>query len=90
MRKILLFFTFELKGKILEIERERLLKYELINSGNDASKSIVTDKIIPHKGYVTLDITDDVGEGEGAEKRYLKSEKGWDKVLKGLKKMLES
>jgi hypothetical protein len=37
-----------------------------------------------------LSITDDVGQGEGAEKRYSRSLKGWDKVLKGLKELVES
>ena len=39
------------------------------------------------KGVTTLHISDDVGLGEGSEERYERSEKGWDKVLNGLKKL---
>ena len=88
-RTFLYFFTFELKGKILEAEPSKLLKYTLKNS-KSPGKSIVTDTLSYEKGVTTLSITDDIGQGAGSEKRYIKSVKGWDKVLKGLKELVES
>jgi len=90
-RKILLIFNFELKGKILEIEPEKLLKYNLKNSSDDSkTTSTVTDKLSYKDGKTILDITDDVGKGKGAKERYEKSGKGWDKILTGLKEFIES
>jgi hypothetical protein len=40
-------------------------------------------------GVTTLTVTDDVGQGEGAQKRYARSQKGRDRVLRGLKKLVE-
>jgi len=31
-----------------------------------------------------------VGDAEGAEKRIKRSDKGWDKILKGLKEFIEN
>ncbi len=87
-RSFLFFFTFEMNGKILEIEPQKLLRYNLKNSSS--GKSTVTDKLSYANGITTLSITDDVGQQQGAEKRYNRSVKGWDKVLKGLKKFIES
>ncbi len=80
-----------MNGTILEIEPGKLLKYNLINddSKDTPSSSTVTDELTYEKGITTLSITDDVGKGEGAEDRYEKSMKGWDKVLKGLKELVE-
>ena len=77
-----------MSGEILEIEKEKLLKYNLKNSGSSTT-SIVTDELTYVKGVTTLHISDDVGLGEGSEKRYERSERGWDKVLNGLKKLVE-
>jgi uncharacterized protein YndB with AHSA1/START domain len=89
--KIFLFKKITLRGKILAIQPERLLKYTLNNEGKEggSSFSTVTDELIYRNGETTLTIADDVGIGEGAEKRYRMSVKGWDKVLKGLKKLVE-
>ncbi len=88
--KIFLFFPIELTGEILEIEPGSLLKYKLKNaSDKNGSFSVVTDRLTYDQGLTTLDIHDDVGTGEGAKERYLKSLKGWEKVLKSLKKMIE-
>jgi len=81
-----------MKGKILKIEPEKLLQYNLKNgSGNDeaAGKSIITDVLTYEKGETTVSISDNVGSGEGAEKRFTRSKKGWDKILNGLKKEVE-
>ncbi|MFD0749950.1 SRPBCC domain-containing protein [Mucilaginibacter calamicampi] len=81
---------FEMKGKILKAVPGKLLKYTLKNGkGEDASQSTVTDELTFENGHTLLTITDDVGSGDGAEKRYHRSVKGWQKVLKGLKKLVE-
>lgn len=77
----------EMKGEIKKAEPGKLLQYTLSNKGG--SVSTVTDELKFAHGVTTVHITDDVGQGEGAEKRYQRSVKGWDKVLKGLKKFVE-
>lgn len=85
-----LIFKIELKGKIEKIEKEKLLQYTLKNaSRNDGSFSTVTDTLTYENGKTILEITDDVGNGKDAEKAFRKSGKGWDKILKGLKKLVE-
>ncbi len=81
----------ELKGNIVAIEPQRLLKYTLGNASDDSSKSFstITDELSHIDGKTILNVSDDVGRGEGAEKRYKRSMKGWDKVLQGLKKVVE-
>ncbi|MDQ8054401.1 MAG: SRPBCC domain-containing protein [Pedobacter sp.] len=85
------FIKFKLTGKILAIEPEKLLKYTLKNASDkeNTSFSTVTDELHYANGITTLTITDDIGQGEGAEKRYARSVKGWEKVLKGLKRLVE-
>ena len=90
--KILLVKKFEMNGMILKIEKNKLLKYTLKNGKQEDDSegfSTVTDILSYENGETTVTILDDVGSGEGAEKRYERSEKGWDKVLKGLKKTVE-
>jgi uncharacterized protein YndB with AHSA1/START domain len=87
-RTFLFFFEYELKGKIIEAQPSKLLKYTLKNS-KSSGESIVTDTLSYEKGITTVSITDDVGQEEGAEKRYKRSVKGWDMVLKGLKEVAE-
>jgi uncharacterized protein YndB with AHSA1/START domain len=81
----------ELRGEILAIEPERLLKYTLKNSEDEQadSTSTVTDRLEYANGETLVSITDDVGAGEGSEKRYEKSVQGWDNVLSGLKALVE-
>ncbi len=86
--KLFLVFPIEMKGKIEEIQKEKLLKYTLSN-GKSNTHSTVTDELSYENGITTLSISDDVGQGEGAEKRYKKSVKGWEKVLKRLKELVE-
>jgi uncharacterized protein YndB with AHSA1/START domain len=85
--KILLIKKIEMNGHILAIDPGKLLKYNLVNQ--DGSTSTVTDTLEYHNGITTLSITDDVGSGDGAEERYERSQKGWDKVLAGLKELVE-
>jgi uncharacterized protein YndB with AHSA1/START domain len=90
--KIFLIKKIEMKGKIVKIEPEKLLQYILKNGGssdNSSNFSTVTDELIYENGVTTLSITDDIGIGEGAEKRFQRSQKGWDKILEGLKKLVE-
>jgi uncharacterized protein YndB with AHSA1/START domain len=80
----------EMKGKIIKAEPGKLLKYSLTNGkGADASTSTVTDELTYENGKTILSIHDNVGHGEGAKKRYHRSVKGWHKVLKGLKVLVE-
>jgi len=88
--KYMLLKSIEMNGEIVEIEPDHILKYTLKkNEGEKNTYSIVTDKLSFKNGITTISITDDVGQGEGAEKRFKKSEKVWAKVLKGLKKVVE-
>jgi len=80
----------EMKGKIIKAQPGKLLKYSLKNGkGADATTSTVTDELTYENGKTTLSISDNVGDGEGAEKRYHRSVKGWHKVLKGLKELVD-
>jgi uncharacterized protein YndB with AHSA1/START domain len=90
--KMFLIIPFEMKGKIEQIEPGKLLQYTLKNGkDNDPSSGIstVTDVLTYQNGETTVSVTDDVGEGENAERRYNRSVKGWEKVLAGLKKTVE-
>lgn len=88
--KVFWIIPIEMKGVVNKIEPGKLLQYTL-NNKSDGKKttSTVTDKLTYTDGITTLSITDDVGQGEGAEKRYERSIKGWDKVLNGLKAYIE-
>ena len=81
----------ELHGEIVAIEQERLLKYTLKNSEDEDtdSTSTVTDRLEYVNGETVVSITDDVGVGAGAEKRYEKSVQGWGNILSGLKAIVE-
>lgn len=88
--RIFLFMKVELKGRIVNIEPEKYLKYVLRNaSDKGGSLSTVTFQLSPANGITTLNVEDDVGQGPGAEKRYKRSDKAWDKVLNGMKKLVE-
>ncbi|WP_295797236.1 SRPBCC domain-containing protein [Mucilaginibacter sp.] len=88
--RMFLIFPIEMKGRILKIEPGKLLQYNLKNTGDkSATFSTVTDTLTYKNGKTTVSITDDVGVGEGAAKRFEKSKKGWEKILKGLKAVVE-
>src|SRR3954465_12580202 len=70
--RMFLVMKVELKGTIEKIEPGKLLKYKLNHRGN-AGHSTVTDEIVTENGATVLKITDDVGAGKGAEKRYRRS-----------------
>ena len=86
--KLVWLFPIELKGTIRKIAPGKLLQYELQNHGSQG-RSLVTDELIDENGKTRLKITDDVGTEKGAEKRYGRSMKGWDKILSGLKETVE-
>ncbi len=86
--RMFLIIPIEMNGRIQEIEPGRLLKYTLENR-HSGTFSTVTDRLNYEDGETVLSISDDVGEGDGAEQRYNRSQKGWDKVLTGLKNLLE-
>jgi uncharacterized protein YndB with AHSA1/START domain len=88
--KMFWIFNIEMKGVIIQAEPGKLLQYSLFNkSDGKETTSTVTDELTFANGITTVNITDDVGQGEGAEKRYKRSVKGWDKILKGLKELIE-
>ncbi|RZJ29241.1 MAG: SRPBCC domain-containing protein, partial [Flavobacterium sp.] len=78
----------ELSGTIEKVIPGELLQYKLVNKGKSGF-SLVTDTLTEAEGKTRLHISDDVGQEEGAEKRFEKSEKGWDRILSGLKKLVE-
>src|ERR1041384_2641727 len=67
--KFLYLIKFEMSGIILEVEPLKRLKYSL-NNTKSSSKSTVTDELRYENGITTLSVTDDVGQGEGAERRF--------------------
>ena len=82
---------FEMTGEIEAIEKNKFLRYTLKNTSDKGeSFSTVTDELTYKDGVTTVLVTDDVGEGIGAEKRFKRSEKGWTKVLEGLKETVEA
>jgi len=89
---VLLVKKIEMNGIILELEPNRLLKYSLSNaddSDDPTNFSTVTDTLYYENGRTILRISDDVGQGKGAEERYKRSENGWDTILNGLKEVVE-
>lgn len=88
-RRILWIFPFQLNGRILKITPGSWLEYSLKNS-KSTSESIVTISLKDDAGKTLVRVTDDVGQGSGAEHRYDRSVKGWNKILKGLKRVVEN
>lgn len=87
-RKILWIFPIELTGRILKINRGSMLQYSLKNS-KSSSESVVTIELYEDSGKTVVSITDDVGQEDGAEDRYERSVKGWDKILMDLSMLLK-
>lgn len=90
--RMFLVMPYELHGTILQVEPNKLLKYTLKNGKEEENGgySTVTDQLSYNNGITTVCITDDVGTEEGAQKRYERSMKGWEKILKDLKKIAEA
>jgi uncharacterized protein YndB with AHSA1/START domain len=85
----------EVKGKILQVEPGRLLKYTAWSKESGlkdipSNHTIITARLNEQGDETILTVTDEnFGIGEEAEKRYQASVKGWDMVLHGLKELLE-
>jgi uncharacterized protein YndB with AHSA1/START domain len=76
----------KISGTINRIIPGKLLEYTL----SDGKRvHTVTDQLTFADRQTTLHLTDDLGQDEDAEKRYIKSVKSWDKILKRLKKFVE-
>lgn len=88
--KIFYIKKIEMTGEILKIEPGRFLQYTLKNGNSDSSISTVTDELISDNEKTILKISDDVGQGKGAEIKYKRSLKGWDKILMRLKELVEN
>ena len=86
--RIFFFFRIKLEGKIIQIDPGKLLQYTLKHR-DGSGHSTVTDRLSHENGKTILEIADDVGEEAGTAKRYKRSMKGWDRILKGLKKFVE-
>ncbi|MFB9844301.1 SRPBCC family protein [Mucilaginibacter ginsenosidivorans] len=88
--RMFLLIPVKLEGVITEVKPNKLLRYKLFSDVDDrGGSSTVTDELEYLNGQTVLHITDDVGVGEGAEGRYERSVKGWDKILNGLKDLVE-
>ncbi|MCW3126277.1 MAG: hypothetical protein JWO03_1935 [Bacteroidetes bacterium] len=91
--KMFYIIPFEMTGRILNVEPGRFLQYTLKNGKKDdasAGYSTVTETLTYENGETLVSVTDDVGDGDDAGERYHRSQKGWDKILSGLKKEVES
>ncbi len=88
--RLFLVKKISMQGTILQAEPGKVLQYTVRNESDDGNTySTVTDRIRFENGETVLSVSDNVGAGEGAVTRYQRSEKGWDKVLKGLKAVVE-
>ena len=87
--KIFLIKKVELIGQVKIFEPLKILQYTLRN-GNSENFSTVTDELSYENEETILSVSDDVGTGKDAEKRYKRSDKAWDHVLKKLKEFLEN
>lgn len=88
--RMFLLIPVKLEGVITEVKPNKLLRYKLFSDVDDrGGSSTVTDELEYLNGQTVLHITDDVGVGEGAEDRYERSVRGWDKILNGLKDLVE-
>ncbi len=89
--KIFWIIPFEMKGVVLRAVPGRFLQYTLQNGkGGTGNISTVTDTLTYENGQTLVSITDDVGDAPGAEKRLARSDRGWEKILAGLKKQVEN
>jgi uncharacterized protein YndB with AHSA1/START domain len=86
--KLFLIKKIELYGRITKIDPGKYLQYTLHNK-DSKTFSTITEVLTYKSGKTTLSVTDHVGEGEGFEKRYKRSDRSWDKVLRRLKKFVE-
>lgn len=77
------------KGIILEIEREKLMKYTYLSSGIDdkpENYAIVTYRLSGNNGTTQMSVTQ---EGAKNQESLDHSKDGWKSILGNLKKLLE-
>lgn len=86
--RLFLIKKIEMNGRIIHVEPGKFLQYSIQNRNSNTS-SMVTDELLYENGKTTIRIMDNIGKGKQAESRYDKSVIGWDKILKGLKKVVE-
>lgn len=80
------------KGTILEIEKEKLIKFDYWSSmsgleDQPENYATITYQLSTNNGQTTLSVTQ---EGFKDQEAYDHSAEGWKGVLKGLKELLES
>lgn len=77
------------KGTILEIEKEKLMKYSYLSNGLEdrpENYAIITYRLLPENGKTRLTVTQ---EGARDEKALEHSQEGWKSMLGSLKKIVE-
>ncbi|PIR88420.1 MAG: ATPase [Candidatus Harrisonbacteria bacterium CG10_big_fil_rev_8_21_14_0_10_44_23] len=80
------------KGKIVQFEPEKLLQYTYLSSfsgleDKEENYSLVTYEVSGEDGDITLKVSQKRFANEQAREH---SESGWDMVLNGIKKLVES
>lgn len=75
---------YEDTGTVMEVDQNRLLKYEHISKGSDAHTVTIT--LSESEGTTTLTLVQDNNKDEAAAKQ---STKNWMMMLEGLKKIVE-
>ena len=81
--------AYKEKGTILEIEREKLMKYTYLSSGNDdkpENYAIITYRLSGNNGTTQMSVTQ---EGAKNQEALEHSKDGWKTILGNLKKLLE-
>jgi uncharacterized protein YndB with AHSA1/START domain len=83
--------SYEDKGTILEVEKEKILKHNYWSSFSGTEDTLenyanITYKLSPHAGGTILSITQDNIKTEEAKAH---SEKNWKMVLNSMKELLE-
>ena len=78
---------YEDKGTILEIERERKLRYTHASNLSPGEEHTVTVELTPRGKQTVVSLSQDNNATEEARQH---SEKNWEMMLEGLKKIVES
>jgi uncharacterized protein YndB with AHSA1/START domain len=82
--------SYHEKGEILEIEKERLMKYTYLSAGNDdkpENYAIITYKLSGSNGHTKMTV---IQEGAKDQKALDHSKDGWKSIVGNLKKIVES
>lgn len=84
--------TYEDKGTVLEVEEEKLLRFNYWSSMSGMEDipenyTIITYQLVPKQGQTHLTVTQ---QGFRNQEAYEHSVQGWKEVLKNLKSLLET